>query len=102
MRVFLAPRGNLGSIKGLLERGQERAAEHLGQDPHGQKEVGAGGDPVGVSGVEPTARDEAVDMGVEEQELSPRVQDGVKAIVAPRRRRASCARVSATAAKSSV
>lgn len=73
--VFIAPPGNLHAIDGLLERGQERAAEDLGEDPHGQEEVGPGGDPVRVAGVEPAAGHDAMEMRVEEQALRPGVQD---------------------------
>jgi len=76
VRVFIALPGNLGAIDGGLERGQELSAEDLGEDPHRQKEVRAGGDPVGVAGIEPAAGDDAAQMRVKEQELGPGVQDG--------------------------
>jgi len=50
VRVVITPRG---AIDGRLELGQELAAEDLGEDAHGQEEVRAGGEPVGV----PPARD---------------------------------------------
>ena len=65
VRVVIAARGNLAAIDGGLELGQEPTAEDLGEDPHGQKEVGAGGDPVGVPRVEPPAGDDTVDMRME-------------------------------------
>jgi len=53
VRVFIAWPGNLGAIDGGLEFGQELAAEDLGEDPNGQKEVRPDGDPVRVARVEP-------------------------------------------------
>src|SRR5215469_17840314 len=38
----------LTRIEGVLEVGQEQAAEQAGQHPHGQKEVWAAGDPLGA------------------------------------------------------
>jgi hypothetical protein len=75
VRVVIVARGDLGAIDGRLELGQERAAEDCGEDPHGQEEVGAGGDPVGVPRVETPAGDNAVDMRVEQQQLRPGVED---------------------------
>ena len=76
VRVGIEPEGNRAAGQGLLELGQELAAEDLGEDPDGQKEVGAGGDPMGVPRVEPTAGDDTVDMRVEQQQRRLGVQDG--------------------------
>src|SRR3970282_1162641 len=61
VRVVIAARGDRGASDGRLELGQELAAEDLGEDPNGQEEVCAGGDPVSVSRVEPAAGNDTVD-----------------------------------------
>lgn len=79
MRVAIQPQGNRAAVQGLLELGQELAAEDLGEDAHGQEEVRPGGDPARVAGIQTPAGDNAVQMRVEEQELGPGVQDGGEA-----------------------
>jgi hypothetical protein len=76
LRIVIAGRGNLGARDRVLEHGQELAAEHRREHVHGEEEVRAGGDPARVLGVPPAARNDAMQMRVNEQELGPGMQDG--------------------------
>ena len=66
----------LACVKRVLQVSQEQTAEETRQDPDRQKEAGSAGDPAGAVDREAAAGDHAMEMRMESQRLSPRVQHG--------------------------
>jgi hypothetical protein len=64
--------------EGLLEEAAHFGAEETAEDFDGEEEAGTRGDPAGVVGRESAAGDEAVEVRVEAEVLSPRVEDSEK------------------------
>ena len=64
-------------------RRYELAAEDATEYVNGQEEWVAGMDPAGAVGRESTGRNDAVDMGMSQEILSPRMQDRKEANVCP-------------------
>jgi hypothetical protein len=64
------------SQEGVLEGLEELAPKHLGQYDHGHEKARTGSDPVIVSWVETTPRNDAMDVGMKSQGLRPGVKDG--------------------------
>ena len=62
--------------KGLLEQFEEETAEQAGQDPDGEEEAGAAGDPAVTIGSDAAAGDDAVQVRVKREHLPPGMQDG--------------------------
>ena len=67
------------AIERVLQRREEDPAEVAREDPDGQEEPGAAGDPTGAAACEPAARDDAVQMRRMDERLAPGVQDGEEA-----------------------
>ena len=65
--------------EGLLEQFEEEAAEQAGEDPDGEEETGAAGDPAVTVGSDAAAGDDAVQVGVKREHLPPGMQDGEEA-----------------------
>src|SRR5258708_1570925 len=69
----------LAGVEGLLQILQEQSAEQAGQHPHGQEEAGAAGDPPGAIRRDSAARNDTMEMGMENQVLSPTMEHGKEA-----------------------
>jgi hypothetical protein len=66
-------------IEGLLQIPQEQATEEMRKNPDGQEEPGPAGDPSSAVWREPTAGDDAMQVGMMQQILAPSVQHGEEA-----------------------
>ena len=75
----LEPAGAEGLLEQFEEEAAEQAAEQAGQDPDGEKETGAAGDPAVTVGSDAAAGDDAVQVGVKREHLPPGMQDGEEA-----------------------
>ena len=62
------------ALEGSAEPGEELAPEHAAEDADGEKVVGAAGDPTALVRREPAAGDDAMDMGVQREVLTPGMQ----------------------------
>jgi hypothetical protein len=62
-----------------LKEIEELAAEHAAEDLHREKERRLGMDPMGVARIETAGRNDAVEMRMQSQVLSPRMQNGEEA-----------------------
>ena len=66
-------------LQRLVQEIEQLPPEHLGEDSHWDEKARRCGDPVITRGVQATARDDAVDVGVEEEGLGPGVEHGDRA-----------------------
>ena len=73
-------KAQLTIAESLLKSGNELTTEHSTQDQFGEEEVFAGRDPEGVIGAEPTGRNHAVHVGMQDEFLAPGVQDAEEAV----------------------
>ena len=64
----------LALIKELLEPGSELVAEDAAENPDGQEEAGRGGDPSGAIVGQAASRNDAMDMGMMLEVLSPAME----------------------------
>jgi hypothetical protein len=63
----------------VVEGFEKESTEETRQDAHRQEEPGPTGDPAGAVGGKPAAGDDAVQMGMMHERLSPGVQHGEEA-----------------------
>ena len=66
-----------------LKEIEKLAAEHAAEDLHRQKERILGMNPMGVAWIETAGRNDAVEMRMQSQVLSPRMQNGEEADFSP-------------------
>ncbi len=78
-RLQGAEEGEFSGVKSLLQSLQEQPAVETGEHPDRQEEVGPAGDPTSVVCGEPATGDDAMQLRMMEQCLSPGVENGKEA-----------------------